>query len=46
MVWMACPPIQVWIPNQPQATIARRMAGTLDPAVPNEARARTGKGMP
>ena len=35
----AAPPIQVWIPNQPQATPARSRAGTCDPASPNEARA-------
>ncbi len=46
MVWIAWPPIQVWMPNQPQATSPRRIAGTLAPRVPNEARASTGKGIP
>ncbi len=35
---MAAPPIQVWMPNQPQATSARSMAGTLAPRRPNAAR--------
>ena len=43
---MASPPIQVWMPNQPQATKARNKAGTLAPRVPKEARQSTGKGMP
>ena len=43
---MACPPIHVWIPNQPHATIARRMAGTLAPFVPNDARHNTGNETP
>ncbi len=43
---MACPPIQVWIPNQPHATIARNTAGTFAPRTPNEARTKTGNGMP
>ena len=34
------------MPNQPQATIARSIAGTLAPAVPKEARTSTGNGMP
>ena len=34
------------MPNQPQATKARRIAGTLAPRTPKEARAKTGKGMP
>ena len=42
----ASPPIQVWMPNQPQATKARRSAATLAPRVPNEARQSTGNGMP
>src|SRR5215831_2092764 len=46
MALMASPPIQVWMPNQPQATRARRIAGMLAPRTPNEARAKTGKGMP
>src|SRR5256884_9669394 len=40
------PPIQVWMPNQPQATPARRRAATLAPKTPKEALAKTGYGMP
>ena len=43
---MAWPPIQVWMPNHPQATSARRIAGTLAPSTPNGARTSTGNGMP
>ena len=43
---MACPPIQVWMPNQPQATSARSTAGMLAPRTPKEARTKTGNGMP
>ena len=43
---MAWPPIQAWIPNHPQATSARRIAGRLAPRTPKEARTRTGKGIP
>lgn len=43
---MPCPPIQVWMPNQAQATAARISAGRLAPRNPKEARASTGKGMP
>ena len=43
---MAWPPIQVWIPNHPQATSARKTAGTLAPRTPNDARTRTGNGIP
>ena len=39
-------PIQVWMPNQPQATPARRSAGRLAPQTPKEARATTGYGIP
>src|SRR5687767_14782552 len=35
------PPIQVWMPNQPQATIARKSAGILAPRTPKLARAIT-----
>ena len=42
----AWPPNHVWMPNHPQATSARRTAGTLAPSTPNEARAKTGNGMP
>src|SRR5579885_3281811 len=41
-VYTAWPPIQLWMPNQPQAMKARSRAGTLAPKTPNEARARTG----
>ena len=34
------------MPNQAQATSARKMAGRLAPRSPNEARAKTGYGMP
>ena len=43
---MAAPPIHVWMPNQPQPTIARSKQGRCVPCRPNEARANTGKGMP
>ena len=43
---IACPPIQVWIPNHPQATRARSTAGTFAPRTPNDARTNTGNGMP
>ena len=42
----ASPPIQVWIPNQPHATIARSIAGMLAPRTPKLARQSTGKEMP
>src|SRR5688572_3435690 len=42
----ACPPIQAWMPNHPQATMARMMAGRFEPTVPYAARAKMGKGMP
>src|ERR1041385_1675543 len=45
-VLSASPPIHAWIPNQPQATIARISAGTFEPSVPYDARAKIGKGMP
>src|SRR4051812_27728963 len=38
--------MNVWMPNHPHATTARNTAATLAPAVPNEARANTGNGMP
>ncbi len=38
ILWTASPPIQVWMPNQPQATSARSSAGMLAPSVPKEAR--------
>jgi hypothetical protein len=34
------------MPNHPQATSARKIAGTFEPFTPNEARANTGNGMP
>ena len=40
---MAWPPIQDWMPNQPQATMARSIAGMLAPRGPKEARTKTGK---
>ena len=43
---IASPPIQVWIPNQPQATNARNIAAMLAPSTPNDARASTGNGIP
>src|SRR5207237_4026661 len=45
-VCSASPPIQAWMPNQPQATRARISAGTFDPSVPYAARAKTGNGIP
>src|SRR3954447_21815546 len=42
----ASAPIHVWIPNHPQATIARRIAATFAPRTPKLARQRTGKEMP
>ena len=42
----ASAPIQVWMPNQPQATAARSIAATLAPRTPNEARHSTGNEMP
>ena len=42
----ATPPIQVWIPNQPHATIARSSAGRLAPRTPKLARQSTGNEMP
>ena len=43
---IASPPIQVWMPNQPQAMTARSRAARLAPRSPNGARANTGNGMP
>ena len=43
---IANPPTCVWMPNQPHPTSARKNTGTLDPFVPNDARAMTGKGAP
>src|SRR2546430_14049164 len=37
MALMASPPIQVWMPNQPQATRARSMAAALAATQPNQA---------
>ena len=46
-IWYkAKPPIHVWIPNHPQATIALSMAGMFAPCVPKLALAKTGKGIP
>ena len=46
MAWIASPPIHVWIPNHPQATMDRRSEGTCAPFQPNAARANTGNGIP
>jgi hypothetical protein len=46
ILWIASPPIQAWIPNQPQATRARMSAGMFAPTVPKDARQNTGKGIP
>ena len=43
---IANPPIQVWIPNQPQATSARSREGMCAPWIPKLARASTGNGTP
>jgi len=45
-VFIASPPIKVYIPNHPQATIALNTAGILAPNVPKLALANTGKGTP
>src|SRR5215203_1742464 len=46
-IWYkANPPIQVCMPNQPQATIALNMAGMFAPFTPKLARANTGNGIP
>ena len=42
----ASAPIQVWMPNQPQATSARAIAATLAPRIPKLERTSTGNGMP
>src|SRR3954470_23193823 len=42
----ASAPIQVWMPNQPQATSARAIAATLAPRIPKLERTSTGKGIP
>src|SRR4051794_3407048 len=42
----ASAPIQVWMPNQPQATSARAMAATLAPRMPKLDRTSTGNGIP
>ena len=42
----ASAPIQVWMPNQPHATIARSIAGTFAPRTPKLARQSTGNEMP
>src|SRR5918992_5349847 len=43
---VARPPIQVCIPNQPQATRARAIAAKFAPRTPNEERTKTGNGTP
>src|SRR3954454_12345063 len=42
----ASAPIQVWMPNQPQATSARAIAATFAPRIPKLDRTSTGNGMP
>jgi hypothetical protein len=42
----ASAPIHVWIPNQPQATSARRVAGMFAPRTPKLARHNTGNDTP
>jgi hypothetical protein len=42
----ASAPIQVWIPNQPQATSARAIAATFAPRIPKLERTSTGNGIP
>ena len=42
----ASAPIQVWIPNHPQATSARAIAATFAPRTPKLERTSTGNGMP
>ena len=43
---IARPPIHVWMPNQPHATIARSIAGTFAPLTPKLARHSTGNEIP
>ena len=43
---IASPPIHVWMPNHPQATMARSIAGTFAPLTPKAARHSTGNEMP
>jgi len=43
---IASPPIHVWMPNHPHATMARRTAGTFAPFTPKLARHSTGNEMP
>jgi hypothetical protein len=45
-VFTASPPMKTLMPNQPQATSARMMVGTLAPSCPKLDRASTGKVMP
>ena len=42
----ASAPIQVWMPNQPQATSARAIAATFAPRMPKLERTSTGNGIP
>src|SRR3954464_13530648 len=42
----ASAPIQVWIPNHPQATSARAIAATFAPRIPKLDRTSTGNGIP
>ena len=45
-VFSASAPIHVWMPNHPQATSARRMAGMFAPRTPKLARHSTGNETP
>ncbi|GAB1476337.1 hypothetical protein MASR2M70_11710 [Bacillota bacterium] len=40
------PPIHIWIPNQPPATMALKIAGIVEPENPKAARQYTGDGTP
>src|ERR1700722_16972822 len=46
MAAIAWPPNHDWIPNHPQATSARSIAGIFAPSAPKLARTKTGKGIP
>ena len=46
ILYKEAPPIHVWIPNHPQATMALSMAGMFAPLVPKLALTKTGKGIP
>lgn len=46
ILYKEAPPIQVCMPNHPQATIALSIAGIFAPFVPKLALTKTGKGIP